>query len=350
MTGKRDDGVSDAAEGAFREVACDESGSDGENLTGGNTDVFAHAGVRQPVVSAAGSLREIRDRIRSPAEEYKAGHLLRERHRAVLEWLLAPSGPIHGHARVHLVEKALFVVDRVAGLLLGEPAEAPALSREGRRTFGDEDWRGLLAAANRLLRARSDGPGPGEPTAPVDVFLGTIEALRRAHPGTRAAATPGRLAAARPRADAYRARLLEGPPLVPVLNPLLSAIVSTAVLWSDGGRPVRLVHDRQNMLTPARIAWIEETARSRGAALDGLRLVESRLDPRVQLADFLAGTARSIASDELGGRGDAVLTGLLRPCVAPASAWGDERSWALLTGSTGTGTAATARRTGSPAR
>jgi len=62
------------------EVGCDESGSDGENLTGGNTDVFAHGSVLLPVGTAAGHLREIRDRIRSPAEEYKANHLLREKH------------------------------------------------------------------------------------------------------------------------------------------------------------------------------------------------------------------------------------------------------------------------------
>ncbi|WP_114257077.1 hypothetical protein [Streptomyces sp. Go-475] len=30
-------------------------------------------------------MREIRDRIRSPAEEYQANHPLREKHRAVLE-------------------------------------------------------------------------------------------------------------------------------------------------------------------------------------------------------------------------------------------------------------------------
>lgn len=35
-----------AETGPALEVACDESGSDGENLTGGNTDVFAHAGVQ----------------------------------------------------------------------------------------------------------------------------------------------------------------------------------------------------------------------------------------------------------------------------------------------------------------
>ena len=330
MTGNREDGVpgarAETADG-FLEVACDESGSDGENLTGGNTDVFAHASVRLPVESAAAYLREIRERIRSPAEEYKANHLLREKHRAVLEGLLAPSGPIHGRAQVHLTEKTFFVVDRSLALLLGDGTEALALFREGRRAFGEERWREFLAAANQLLRVRYDGE-PGEPAA---AFFRTVDDLRHSKFPGDVSDILGRLAASRSRADSYRARIAaDGFALVPLLNPLLPAIVSTAAHWSAGGRSVRLVHDRQNMLTPDRIAWIEETARRAGVALAGLRLVEARLDPRVQLADFLAGIARKLASDELNGRGDPALTALLRPYVDPVSVWGDERSWTML--------------------
>jgi hypothetical protein len=86
---------------------------------------------------------------------------------------------------------------------------------------------------------------------------------------------------------------------------------------------VRLVHDRQNMLTPDRVEWLLRTARQRGVTLDGLVLVAARRDPRVQLADFLTGVARKIASGELNGHGDPALTALLRPCVGAASVWGD---------------------------
>jgi hypothetical protein len=324
------------SEGSFVEVACDESGSDGENLTGGNTDVFAHASVRLPVDSADAYVREIRNRIRSPAEEYKANHLLREKHRAVLEWFLGPDGPLHGNAHVHLTEKAFFVVVRALDLLLGENedddadvdgAEAVTLYREGRRTFGEEPWRRFLAASNQLLRIRNDG----EARAPADVFFRTVDALRRDHSRTRAGEILGRLAEARTRtrADAYRARMLESPDVFPVLNPLLPAIVRTADHWSAGGRSVRLVHDRQNMLTPDRIAWLKAVT-----GIDELLLVHSRQDARIQLADFLAGIARKLASDELGGRGDPVLTALLRPYVGVESVWCDERSGARLGTST----------------
>ncbi|MET8246437.1 DUF3800 domain-containing protein [Streptomyces sp. NPDC005202] len=314
------------ADGGFPEVACDESGSDGENLTSGNTDVFAHASVRLSLASAAGCVQEIRDRIRSPAEEYKATHLLREKHRAVLEWLLSPSGPLYGHAHADLTEKAFFVVDRALDLLLGDSAEAVTLLRAGRGTFGPERWRQFLEAANQLLRARNNG----EPAAPVDDFFRAVEALQEVNSRADVTEILGRLAEARSRADSFRARMPAGPALIPVLNPLLPAILRTAAHWSADGQPVRLVHDQQNMLTPERIAWIVRTARRDGIGLGGLDLVDSRRDPRVQLADFLAGIARKIASDELNRRGDPGLTALLRPYVGPTSVWGDAPSWARL--------------------
>ncbi|MFC8342944.1 hypothetical protein [Streptomyces sp. NPDC057280] len=305
------------------EVVCDESGSDGENLTRGNTDVFAHGSVSLPVKLAAAYVQEVRDRIRSPATEYKAGHLLREKHRDVLEWLLSPSGPIDGHAHVHLTEKAYFVVHRTVDLLLGDGTEALVLYREDRPLVGAERWRDFLDAANRLLRVRLDGAADDA----VDGFFRTVDVLRSAGPRTDVLE---RLTAARPRADAYRARLLEGPPLIPVLNPLLPAVVHTVAHWSAGGRTVRVVHDRQNMLTEQRIAWIEEQAMRAGVGFDGMELVQARWDPRIQLADFLAGIARKIASDVLGGHVDPVLVALLRPYVGRTSVWGDERSWAVL--------------------
>ncbi len=315
-------------DGAAREIACDESGSDGENLTGGNTDVFAHAGVHVPTPEAARALREIRDRIRSPATEYKATHLLREKHRTVLEWFLAPGGPLHGAARVHLTEKSFFVVDRLAGVLLDDPGAAAELYRAVREALGAEDRRRFLSVANRLLRTRNGA----EPGSSVPLFFETLDELRRAHAGTDAGPALERLAAGRGRAEAYRAGLLDGPAArIPVLNPLLPAIVATAAYWSGPGRrPVRLVHDRQNLLTPERIAWIEETARRSGVALAELRLVVARDDPRVQLADFLAGIARKAAGDALRGNGDPGLTALLRPYVDPASVWGDGRTAVAL--------------------
>ncbi|MFE2210665.1 hypothetical protein ACFW93_01655 [Streptomyces canus] len=317
------------------EIACDESGSDGENLLAGNTDVFAHGSVRLPTDVAAECFRELRHRIRSPAEEYKANHLLREKHRAVLEWLLAPGGPVHGHAHVHLIDKAFFVVNRAVGLLLdgadgGRGLDAVTLYSAGPQAFGEAGWQDFLTAAHQLLRVRTDHG----PSAPVDAFFRVVDGLRRAAGRTTVSAVLDRLAAARPAAEDYRSRIAAaGPPLVPLLNPLLPAVVATVRHWSAGGPgPVRLVHDRQNMLTPQRMAWVAESVWPAGAGRVELRLVEARLDVRVQSADILAGIARKVASDELNGRGDARLTALLRPYIDTQSVWGDAPSWARMRG------------------
>lgn len=302
--------------GHVLEIACDESGSDGENLILGNTDVFAHASVRLTVGSAAGHIREIRDRIRSPAEEYKANHLLRAKHRPVLVRLLSPSGPLHGHAHVHLTDKAFFAIGKVLDLLIGAPrAQALALYRDLPPALGPDRWQAFLSAANNLMRTRNHP----DVTAPVDTFFDLLDTLRPAAPGI---IEP--LMAARPRAESFRARILTGPDLIPALDPFIPAITRTIAHWSRHGNPVSVIHDQQNSLTDERIAWLREFSNSQHVRLAGLTLVASSSDPRVQLADFLAGVARKIASDELNHRGDPELTALLRPYVDPSSVWADD--------------------------
>lgn len=96
------------------EIACDESGSEGEKLVGGVTAVFAHAGVRMSHMAALECVAALRSMIKSPALEYKANHLLRQKNRAVLLWFLGPSGPLAGHAQVQLVDKRRFLAAQVA--------------------------------------------------------------------------------------------------------------------------------------------------------------------------------------------------------------------------------------------
>jgi hypothetical protein len=313
------------------EVACDESGYEGANLIGATTDVFAHASVRLNTESATNCIQEIRSRIRSPALEYKSNHLLREKHRSVLEWLLGPLGPIRGNAHVHLTEKTFFVVGKVIELLVEEVADqdqqaramAVTLYREGRGSFGRQRWEAFLGSFNNLLRAKNRR---GTRT-PVDSFFGMVDVLRHAGAREGAGEIMGLLWQARPHADALVARLVDDPEMIPPLDPLIPAIVQTVAYWGEGGRPVAIVHDEHSALTQERIAQLKEIfSKPPRGRLTSLRLVDSRSDSRVQVADFLAGAARKIASDELNDRGDAELTALLRPYVDPLSVWGDDRS------------------------
>jgi hypothetical protein len=228
------------------EIACDESGYEGEKLIGTTTDLFAHASVRLDIAVAEEFMAELRSRIRSPATEYKANHVLREKHRRVLRWLLGPDAPLRGNVNVFLIDKAYFVF----GKLLD-----PALYHEARQAFRPADWSGLLTTANDLMRDKD---------------------------------------------SAHRTEL----------DPLIPAVVRAVARW--GPRPVSIVHDRQNTFTPERIARIHELC---AGGLAQLRLGDSSVDARIQVADIAAGAVRKIASDELHGHGDPELTALLPPYV-----------------------------------
>jgi hypothetical protein len=88
----------------------------------------------------------------------------------------------------------------------------------------------------------------------------------------------------------------EDPEIPPPLEPLVPALAETILFWSAGGRSVSVVHDEQSALTPGRVARL-------GAFLAGVVdppplaafiQVDSRDDPRVQVADLLAGIARHL--------------------------------------------------------
>lgn len=242
---------SDSGAASVREIACDESGSEGDRLVGGNTAVFAHAGVWLSVDAAAACIAEVRARVRSPAVEYKANHLLRGKHRQVLEWLLGPAGPLLGHAHVYVVEKAFVVVLRLVEYLT-----------DGSRGSGDAHTRGVAMA---LYRA---GPGLLGP----DGWAAFLDAAN----------------------DVLRRRGVE-------LDPLPLAVERAVLRWSRDGTLTTIIHDRQNALTTGRIARLGELP-----GLAGFRFEASSADPRIQVADFVAGVARAVAEKALTGDGDPI--------------------------------------------
>ncbi|WP_020657489.1 DUF3800 domain-containing protein [Amycolatopsis benzoatilytica] len=283
-------------------IACDESGAEGVNLIGANTAVFAHAAVRLEPEEAAACVARLRELIGSPAREYKANHLLRAKHRDALEWLLTE--PLADAASVLLVDKALFLAGKVVDLLVDltpypeclrrRPDErARTLHRDGPARHGARRWAdflrsftGLLHTSNRRL-----------PVTTPDEFFAQTDVL-------------GDLTHARGPLTGLRDQLLADPALVPPLDPLMPALADTIAFW----RPENVIHDEQPSLTPARLAHLLEP-------VPPLRFVDSRSEPRVQVADFLAGVARRLTEQTLHGEGDPELVKLLRPYVLPASIW-----------------------------
>ncbi|MFM6850500.1 MAG: hypothetical protein ACKOVB_15515 [Terrabacter sp.] len=325
------------------EIACDESGFSGTNLLDAATPVFTHASVDLGREEAAGLVEDLKSGSSWPPGEFKSGQLLRgPRARESLEPLLAA---LADRAHVQVVDKELFLVTRVLDLLLAEPSYAAgtslsgelrpaalALYREGRSR--ESDWHTFLSCFVELVRTKKRHVTDRH-------LLGAFFSARDALvDGLDAHGEAGRVLAGltRTRTRAVLARLAHDDPAVPPpLEPMLPALAETVLFWSAGRRQVLVVHDEQSALTATRLRrlqralalapdWVGSSGRSRSASPDdgddgsepgrvsplaGLVTVDSRDDPRVQVADILAGVARR--SPDIDG------DPLLRPFLSPTS-------------------------------
>jgi hypothetical protein len=310
--------------GAVVEIACDESGFSGTNLLDAATPVFAHASVDLRVDEAVELIRALRPGSRWSLNEFKSAHFLRgPQAGAALEGLLAA---LTGRAHVHLVDKEYFLVTRLVDLFLAEPSYAAgtrltqdhrpaalALYRAGRS--GGRGWSVFLATFVELARTRRRHQPD---RAVVDRFFRAREALARAGLGAEAEGVLDGLS--RTRVSAVLARLAyDDRSIPPLLEPILPALAETVLFWSGGRRQVMVIHDEQSALTASRLRRLQQAladgahspvadAREAGppsarvSPLAGLVTVDSRDDPRVQVADILAGVARRLpntASDPL---------------------------------------------------
>jgi hypothetical protein len=289
----------------------------------------------------------------SQAPEFKSKHLLAPARRDALLWLLGPDGPLVGNASVYLVDKDYFVVGKVVDLLVEELTHergedlygsmrardmAWALHREGARALGGPAWQGLLGAFNSLMRAKQRS---GDKTT-VDAFFDEVDRVRLNSTRRRVTEALDLVWQARPHANAFQEGLVESPETLPALDPLVASLAQTVRTWAGPSRrPVRVVHDEQAMLTPERVLdfrmqlarphpdFERYTERVNVVSVD---LVRSEDDPRVMLADLLAGVARVAATGALIRSPDTVLVDALRPYVDVWSLWSDPPSWTALTG------------------
>jgi hypothetical protein len=233
---------------------------------------------------------------------------------------------------VHVVDKELFLASRVVDVLLTEPSYAAgtrlaapdrpatlALFRAGRRHT--VQWLAFLDALAVLLRTkrrrRSDTDGVAAFLRTRDDLLVALRADAGASAGLDVLAGVDVLAGIRrERVARVVARIAEGDRSVPPpLEPLLPALAETVLFWSGGTRRVRVVHDEQSALTADRLRRLQDslavTMPGSPSPLAALVTVDSRDDPRVQVADLLAGVARRSA--------DVLADPLLRPFLSPTS-------------------------------
>lgn len=305
--------------GAVLEIACDESGFSGTNLLDPASPLITHASVDLGIAEAATLIAELRSGFRYDLSEFKSGQFLRSAAAGeALEWFLKA---LDGRAHVHLIDKEYFLVTRIVDLFLTEPSYAagtrltqdhrPAalsLYRAGRSAG---DWGAFLAAFVHLVRTK--GRHRPDPRL-VERFFQIRDALVRDGAGA-AGGVLDTLSPTRVR-DVLTRLFDDDRSIPPPLEPLLPALAETVLFWSAGRRQVLVIHDEQSALTAGRLRRLQQTlADGAGASpigwspLAGLVMVDSRDDPRVQVADLLAGVAR-----RLNGGDD-----LLRPFLSPTS-------------------------------
>ncbi|MEU2198581.1 DUF3800 domain-containing protein [Isoptericola sp. NPDC019482] len=276
---------------AVVEVACDESGFSGTNLLDPASPVIAHAGVDLTRDEAAAVLDTLRSRFNHRrTTEHKAHLLLRPGQPEAVAWFL---GELAGRSTVHVVDKRDHVAGRVLDLLTGEPSylDGTRLGRDhggGAAVLRDRgDVLAAFVAMTRLKHRRRPD------RAAVDRFLALV-------PGMVADGVPELAGLSRRQVVAVLDRLLDGDPAVPPpLEPLVPALAETVLRWGREGRSVVVVHDEQSALTPQRTAVLGSALAAAAfpapPPLVEVRQVDSRRDPRVQVADLLAGWARSSA-------------------------------------------------------
>jgi hypothetical protein len=309
----------DAVAGAVLDIACDESGFSGTNLLHPTSPVMAHASVDLRADEAVDLAATLRSGFRFSPHEFKSGQFLRSPAAGeALAWFLAG---LRGRAHVHLVDKEYFLVTRIVDLLVAEPSYAAGtrLTREQRpaaltlyraRHSAGRNWPVFLAAFVELFRIkRRRWPDP----LALERFVQARDALLREPLGAEAEDVLAGLS--RARIQSVLTRLFAGDPSIPPpLEPMLPALAETVLFWTGGDRrPVLVTHDEQSALTAARLRRLQHVlAEAAGTSpLAGLLMVDSRDDPRVQVADLLAGMARRLP--------DTVDDGPLRPFVSAAS-------------------------------
>jgi hypothetical protein len=303
-----------AVDGAVVEIACDESGFSGRNLLYSGAPLITHGSVDLTRDESVELITALRSRFRLSARELKSGQFLRHRGAAeAVEWFLRT---LPGRARIHLIDKEFFLVTRVVDLLLADASYAAGtrLTEEGRpaavalyragRTAGS-DWTGFLSAFVDLVRTKRRKPADET----TERFLRARDTLAGHDLGRSARTVLGGLSATRVRHLVARLDN-DDATIPPPLEPMLTALAETVLSWSEQRRRVLVIHDEQSALTASRLTRLQQVLAEAGpvSPLAGLIMVDSRDDPRVQVADLLAGVARRSPG-----------TALLRPLFIPTA-------------------------------
>lgn len=288
-------------------------------------------------------MKELRDALRSQSTEVKAKQLLAPRASEILRALLEDSR-LRGRTNIYLAEKRFFLHTKMMDLVIEEKlfangTDLHAAGGGGARRYAEilylegprlgADWERLLQAFNSLVRAKVR---KGTRASASDV----MEAVRNLTPLATGILRNllEIMAASREQIDELANNAETSAVEFLTLDPTLLALGASARTMTErAARPIHFTHDQATVLTSERIRALQQGLTLghhvipgiRQVRVTGVKLVDSRDDDRVQVADILAGIARAACESELRGAASPYAD-LLRPHLDPLSLWGDAPS------------------------
>jgi hypothetical protein len=309
------------------QIAGDESGSDGENLITPTHQFFTYGTVDLSKEEASSTIENLRRAIGSTkAEADSAGELkssgLVKKHRRVLAEFLSPEGALGKHASVYVADKSYFLTCKLISLFVEEQAYfrgvnlGPIVERELANELHDEvrlrvdptAWSTLLDSFNRLVRYYKV---PAGKAATSYEFMKALNCVRRSLSGEPAADSLRMLWDARGQANEYGNGTTA--PEVRYLEPMVPVLLAATSSWTarHPGEKLELVADEHSALTVDALDLVRRAAPVFGSALHRIRTVDSKSDPRIQLADVVAGAGRHVAEVLQSGTTDELTTATL---------------------------------------
>lgn len=334
-------------------IACDESGAEGENIAAARDPVFVHASTNITTEEAEFLLAEFRAATRTQAPEIKSRTALSGANRSALLDMLHQIGD---RGNIYLLEKQFYMSSKLVHTMIVEPAAllgldmvtegrgrmmASVLHELGPASIGSDRWAILLQSFNDLIRLYArEGTSPPDP----ERFQTALGVAREACTNEFVAELLEWMWDFRSHIANYgdtdsRSRFRE-------FDPMYGTLASVAMTWTIrlGNVPLEFVMDRYGPLDQATIERITEAASDplglnphpfpRGN-LEGIRLVDSKSDFRVQIADILAGCGQAIAKLASIGILDDALQESTREMLDCNGMWADtsglDKLWELET-------------------
>jgi hypothetical protein len=313
-------------------IVCDESGATGQNLTDPNQRIFVHASTDLNPEAAADVVQRVRraTRIQAAANEIKWKDIAkspRQRRAAIESGVFGADGPLAGHAMANVIDKPFMLVAKVIDLLAEEIVyetqgndylfsgaareDALILFRSGPRAFGQQRWTDLLQLFQSVVRGKEGS---------VAEFFGLIDDLRLRGHRRDVERVMALVWSARHRGE----ELLTNSSRMPTLNPLMTALPSTVrAWWNRVHEPIYVIHDQQTDLPEDTVRIMQYAMYSRGfmprVLFAGMGIGDSKKDPRIQVADLVAGAVRDATTQVLKGQVPPDL--LIGHLLGPGTMW-----------------------------